>query len=69
MEAVVTIKEAYEDCLKAQAVGPFVFVSGVDGVAVSMTPEAVMGSLDPLRKAARAAIKNRDAGILVDDTP
>jgi hypothetical protein len=61
--------DAYQDCFKAEAVGPFVLVSGVNGVAVSMTPEAVMGSLAPLRQAAETAIKNREAGVLVDDTP
>ncbi len=63
------LTDAYEDCLKSRAIGPFVLISGLDAVAFVMTPEAVIGSLEALRQAAETAIRNREAGVLVDDTP
>jgi hypothetical protein len=52
--------------LSATANGPSVVISGVRNVAVAMTPEAVLASLEPLRRAAEDAVRNRDAGVPLD---
>ncbi|HEX8570456.1 MAG TPA: hypothetical protein VF699_11110 [Caulobacteraceae bacterium] len=43
--------------------GPVVVVTGEYGVAIGMSPEAVLESLEPLRAAAEEALANRENGI------
>ena len=59
--------DAIDTPLRATADGPYVGVSGDGGVSVGMTPEAVLGSLEPLRAAAERAIRNREAGVELDE--
>jgi hypothetical protein len=42
--------------------GPVVVLMGVDGVGVSMKPEAVLASIAPMRRCAEEALRNRQAG-------
>jgi hypothetical protein len=55
--------DAYDHPFTAAVNGPVVVVMGVDGVAVSMTPEAVLASLERLRSAAEEALGNRRLGL------
>ena len=56
-----------DDPFTATVLGSSVIVSGVRNVAVAMTPEAVLDSLEPLRAAAEQAMRNRADGLSQDD--
>ena len=60
------IDDPFNTPFAAMVNGPVVVVTGVDAVAVSMSPEAVLESLEPLRRAAEEALKNRELGIEAD---
>ena len=51
---------------RADVEGPSVVINGVRNVAVAMTPEAVLASLEPMRAAAAEAMRNREAGVPSD---
>jgi hypothetical protein len=53
---------------KVEVNGPVVIVTGVNAVGVSMSPDAVLASLEPLRLAAEEALRNRQKGIKPSDT-
>lgn len=59
-------RDAYDCPFKAEAAGPYVVVFGVDAVAISMTPEAVLASLRPLYEAAADAMRNRNGAKFTD---
>lgn len=59
--------DSYKIPFTAYVNGPVVIISGVDGVGLSMSPEAVLASLEPLRQAAEAALRNRRMGISATD--
>ena len=59
-------EDPFDEPFEATVNGPVVVVTGLDAVAVSMTPEAVLDSLDKLRAAAEAALRNRALGIKAD---
>ena len=43
--------------------GPVVVITGEYGVALCMTPEAVLESVAAMQAAAEEALRNRDAGV------
>lgn len=55
-----------DEPLTATAHGSSVILSGVRNIAVAMTPEAVLDSLDRMRAAAEEAMRNRELGIDAD---
>lgn len=48
--------------LEAMVNGPIVVITGEYGVALGMTPEAVLQSVEIMRTAAEEAIRNRERG-------
>ena len=59
-------QDAYDTTLSAQVNGPVVVIIGAPNIAVAMTPQAVLDSLDSLKAAADEALRNLRAGIEPD---
>ena len=55
--------DSFKNPFQVAVNGPVVVIVGDDSVAMSMSPEAVLASLEPLRVAAEEALRNRGAGI------
>jgi len=61
--------DSYKMPFRADVNGPVIVITGVDGVGVSMSPEAILESLEPLRRAAEQALRNREMGISAQGEP
>jgi hypothetical protein len=59
--------DSFSEPFKATVNGPVVVITGVNSVALSMKPEAVFASLEPLRIAAEEALRNRRMGVQPQD--
>ena len=59
--------DSYKTPFTATVNGSVVVLMGVNAVGMSMSPEAILASLEPMRAAAEQALRNRRTGILPTD--